>query len=153
MTYVVLLLLTPKMLSLPFDFLKTMTSCPGLTDKLHSTIDLITGSAECPASSSVAGFPRWASPLQGKDFLQACVYFHQQQSYVMPLLNLMTSNNPKMDWCNTRYLNYGHNVIFKLDYTLSWFNDYFAAQKKTNGSRSGGFFYWMFIKYGMRSYG
>lgn len=45
MTYVVLLLLTPKMLSLPFDFLKTMTSCPGLTDKLHSTIDLITGSA------------------------------------------------------------------------------------------------------------
>ena len=120
-TYVVLLLLTPKMLSLPFDFLKTMTSYPGLTDKLHSTIDLITGSVECPPSSSVAGFPRWASGkvFQGKDFLQARVYLHQQQSYVMPLLNLMTSNNPKLDWCNTRYLNYGHNVIFNLDYTLS----------------------------------
>ena len=111
-----------------------MTSCPGLTDKLHSTIDLIAGSAECSPSSPAAGFPRWASPLQGKDFLQVCIYFHQQQSYVMPLLNLKTSNNPKMDWCNTWYLNYGHNVIFNLDYTLSWFNDCFAAQKKTNGS-------------------
>ena len=51
----------------------------------------------------------------------------------------MTSNNPKMDWCNTLYLNYGHNVAFNFDYTLSWFNDYFAAYKKTNGSISDGF--------------
>ena len=57
----------------------------------------------------------------------------------MPLLNLMTSNNPKMDWCNTLCLNYGHNVTFNFDYTLSWFNDYFATQKKVNGSRCGGF--------------
>ena len=34
---------------------------------------------------------------------------------------------------------YGHNVTFNLDYTLSWFNDYFATHKKVNGSRSGGF--------------
>ena len=58
----------------------------------------------------------------------------------MPLLNLMTSNNPKMDWCNTWYLNDGHKVIFNLDFTLPWFNDYFAAQKKTNGSMPSGFF-------------
>ena len=45
-TYVVLLLLTPKMLSLPFDFLKTMTSCPGLIPMLPSTISLIAVSAE-----------------------------------------------------------------------------------------------------------
>ena len=89
-------------------------------------------------SSSVEGFPWWASPLQGKDFLQICEYL-RQQSYVMPLLNLMTSNNPKMDWCNTLCLNYGHNVTFNFDYTLSWFNDYFATQKKVNGSRCGGF--------------
>ena len=50
----------------------------------------------------------------------------------------MTSNNPKMDWCNTLYFNYGHNVAFNFDYTLSWFNDYFATQK-VNGSRSSGF--------------
>ena len=79
------------------------------------------------------------SPLQGKDFFQVCDYLRQQQSYVMPLLNLMTSNNPKMDWCNTLYLNYGHNVTFNFDYTLSWFNDYFAAYKKTNASISDGF--------------
>ena len=32
----------------------------------------------------------------------------------MPLLNLMISNNPKMDWYNTWYLNYGHNRILTL---------------------------------------
>ena len=57
----------------------------------------------------------------------------------MPLLNLMTSNNPKMDWCNTLYRNYGYNVTFNFDYTLCWFNDYSAAHKKTNKSRSDGF--------------
>ena len=72
-----------------------------------------------------------------KDFLQVCEYL-RQQSYVMPLLHLMTSNNPKMDWCNTLYFNYGHNVTFNFDYTLSRFNDYFATHK-ANGSRSNRF--------------
>ena len=56
----------------------------------------------------------------------------------MPLLHLMTSNNPKMDGCNTLYLNYGHNMTFNFDYTLSLFNDYFATHK-ANRSRSYGF--------------
>ena len=56
----------------------------------------------------------------------------------MTLLHLMTSNNPKMDWCNTLYFNYGHNVTFNFDYTLSRFNDYFATHK-ANRSRSNGF--------------
>ena len=30
-------------------------------------------------------------------------------------------------------------MTFNIDYTLSWFNDYFAAHEKLNGSRSGGF--------------
>ena len=30
-------------------------------------------------------------------------------------------------------------MTFNFDYTLSQFNDYFAAHKKVNGSRSGGF--------------
>ena len=34
----------------------------------------------------------------------------------MPLFNLMTSSNPKMDWCNTLYHNYGHNVSFNFDH-------------------------------------
>ena len=50
----------------------------------------------------------------------------------------MTSDNPKMDWCNTLYFNYGHNMTCNFDYTLSLFNDYFAAHK-TNRSRSDGF--------------
>ena len=56
----------------------------------------------------------------------------------MPLLHLMTSTNPKMDWCNTLYFNYGHNVTFNFDYTLSRFNDY-CATHNTNGSGSNGF--------------
>ena len=56
----------------------------------------------------------------------------------MPLLKLMTSNNPKMDWCNILYFNYGYNVTFNFDYTLSQFNDYFTTHR-VNGSRSNGF--------------
>ena len=56
----------------------------------------------------------------------------------MPVLHLMTSNNPKMDWCNTLYCNYGHNVTFNFEYTLCWFNDYFATHK-ANRSRSNVF--------------
>ena len=55
----------------------------------------------------------------------------------MPL-HLMTSNNHKIYWCKTLYFNYGHNVIFNLDYTLSQFNDYFATHK-ANGFGSKGF--------------
>ena len=43
----------------------------------------------------------------------------------MPLLHLMTFTNPKMDWCNTLYFNYGHNVTFNFDYTLFSFHNYF----------------------------
>ena len=71
----------------------------------------------------------------------------------MPLLKLMISNNPKIDWCNTLYFNYGHNVTFNFDYTLSQFNDYFITHK-VNGSRFNFFFFYlMFIKYGMGLYG
>ena len=57
---------------------------------------------------------------------------------MMPLLNLMTSNNPKRDRYNTLYFSYGHNMAFNFDYTLSRFNDYFATHK-ANRSRSNGF--------------
>ena len=50
----------------------------------------------------------------------------------------MTSTNPKMDWCNTLYFNYGHNVTFNFDYTLSRFNDY-CTTHNANGSGSHGF--------------
>ena len=85
-------------------------------------------------------FPWWTFPLQGKDFLQVCEYL-PQQSYVMPLLNLMTSNKPKRDRYNTLYFSYGHNMAFNFDYTLSQFNDYLAAHK-VNGSRFSGVFTW-----------
>ena len=109
--YVSLLLLTPKILSLPFD-----PQDNALLSWTHSYTEFHNQSncwvCGVLPSSSVKGFPWWTSPLQGKDFLQVCKYL-QQQSHVMPLLKLMTSNNLKMDWYN-----YGHNVTFHFDFNL-----------------------------------
>ena len=66
--YVGLLLLIPKGLSLPFDPQEN-TFCPGLLPTPPATIHVIAGSA---GHSSVEGFPRWVSLLQGKDFPQLC---------------------------------------------------------------------------------
>ena len=87
--YVSLLLLTPKILSLPFDpqdnaFLSWAHSYAAFHNRSNCWI--------CGAlpSSSVEGFPWWTSPLHGKDFLQVCEYL-RKQSHAMPLLHLMTS--------------------------------------------------------------
>ena len=89
--YVSLLLLTPKILSLPLDpqdnsFLSWAHSYAAFHNQSNCWV--------CGAlpSSSVEGFPRWTSPLWGKDFLQICKYL-QQEMHMMPLLKLMTSNN------------------------------------------------------------
>ncbi|XDA72445.1 hypothetical protein R6Z07M_002715 [Ovis aries] len=73
-----LLLLTPKVLSLPFDpqgnaFLSWAHSYAAFHNRSTCWI--------CRAlpPSSVEGFPWRASPLQGKDFLQVCDYLCQQQ--------------------------------------------------------------------------
>lgn len=88
--YVSLLMLTPKILSLPFE--------PQDNAWAHSYAAFHNQSnfwvcGELP-SSSVEGFPWWTSPLQGKDFLQVCKYL-QQQSHVMPLFKLMKSKEHK----------------------------------------------------------
>ena len=100
-----------------------MPSCPGLIPTLHSTTDIIAGSAE------------HSSPHQLKASHDGFLRFKERTFFN----SMMTSNNPKMDWYNILYLNYGHNTTFNFDYILSWFNDYFASLKKVNGSRSGGF--------------
>ena len=111
--YVSLLLLTPNILSLPLDpqdnvFLSWAHSYAAFHNRSNCWV--------CGAlpSLSVEGFPGWTSPLQGKDFLQVCEYL-RQQSHAMPLLHLMTSASPKMDWCNTLHFNYGHTVTFNFD--------------------------------------
>ena len=135
-TYVSLLLLTPDILSLLFDpqdnaFLSWAHSYAAFHNRSNGWV------CGTLSSSSVKGFPWWTSPLQGKDFLQVCKYL-RQQLHAMPLLHLMTSTNPKMDWCSTLYFTYRHNVTFNFDYTLSRFNDYFPTHK-ANRSRSNGF--------------
>ena len=93
--YVSLLLLTPKIPSLPLDpqdnvFLSWTHSYAAFHNRSNCWV------CEALPSSSVEGFQWWTSPLQGKDFLQVCEYL-QQQLNVMPLLKLITSNNLKMD--------------------------------------------------------
>ena len=71
--YVGLLLLTPKVLRLPFDpqdnaFLSWAHSYT----TFHNSGIIIAGSVEHSPFSSIKDFPWWVSPLQGKDFLQLC---------------------------------------------------------------------------------
>ena len=118
--YVSLLLLTPKILSLPFDpqdnaFLSWAHCYTAFHNPFNCWV--------CGALPLHQSFPWWTSPPQEKDFVQVCKYF-RQQLHAMPLLHLMTPTNPKMDWCNTLNFNYGHNVTFNFDFNL--FNDYVA---------------------------
>ena len=115
-THVSLLLLTPNILSLPFDpqdnaFLSWAHSYAAFHNRPNCWV--------CGAlpSSSVEGFPWWTSPLQEKVVLQVCEHL-RQPSHAMPLLHLMTSINPKMDWYHALLLNYGHNVTFNFDFNL-----------------------------------
>ena len=90
--------------------LKTTPFCPGLIPMPHSTIDIISGSAE--------HYP----PHQLKASHGGFLHFKERTFFNSE----MTSHDPKMDWYNILYLNYGHNVTFNFDYVLTWFNDYFA---------------------------
>ena len=55
--------------------LKTRPSCPGITPMLHFTTGLITGSLW--STLFISGrLPCWASPFEGKDFLQVCKSFY-----------------------------------------------------------------------------
>ena len=75
--------------------LKTMPSCPGLTPTLHSTICLTAGSVEhSPLHQRKASHGGHLHFKERTFFLQGWKHLWQQ-SYVKPLLNLMTSNNPK----------------------------------------------------------
>ena len=85
---------------------------------LHSTINQIAGSAEHSPPHQLKASDGEFLHFKEKT-LQLCQYLHQQQSCVMPLFNMMTSNNLKMDWYNTLYLNYGHNVTFNFNYVLT----------------------------------
>ena len=133
--YVGLLLLTPKVLSLPPDpkdnaFLSWTPSYAAFHNRSNCWV---CGTHHPPTPINWRyNIVRFSISRKGLSSL--CKNLHQQQPYVTPFLDLMTSNNPKMDWCN-----YGHNITFNFDYVLTWFNDYFAVYKKVNGSRSGGF--------------
>ena len=88
--YVSLLLLTPTILSLPFDpqdnaFLSWAHSYAAFHNQSNCWV------CGMLPSSSVEDFWWWTYPLQGKDFRQVCEYLRQQLR-VMPLLKL-TSNN------------------------------------------------------------
>ena len=108
--YVSLLLLTPKIQCLLFDpqdkaFLSWDHSYAALHKWSNYWVSVENSLHQWKAS--VVGIA-----IQRKRFSPSLQIFLQRQSYVMLLLNLMTFNNPKMDWCNTLYLNYGHYETF-----------------------------------------
>ena len=92
--------------------LKTTPSCPGLVPTLHSII----------LESKLLGL--WSVPPSHQLKTSQSRFLHFKEKTFFN--SVMTSSNPKMDWYNILYLNYGHNVTFNYDYVLTWFNDYFA---------------------------
>ena len=152
--YVSLLLLTPKILSLPFDpqdnaFLSWAHSYAAFHNRSNCSV------CGTLPSSSVKRLPSWTSPLQEIVFLQVCEYL-QQQSYVMPLLHLMTFNNPKMDWCKTLYLTM--DIMWLLIFIIYCLSSMIFSLHIRQISLDlivfvfVFFFYLMFIKYRMRLY-
>ena len=147
--YVSLLLLTPKILSLPFDpqdnaFLSWAHSYATFHNRSNCWV--------CGAlpSSSVEGFPWWTSPLQWKDFLQVWKYL-RQQSYVMPLLHLMTSTTLKRTGATLCTLTM--DITWLLILTIHCLGLMSTLLHIRQIGLDLMVFYLTFIKYGMRLYG
>ena len=111
--YMSLILLTPKFLSLLFDpqdnaFLSWAHSHTAFHNRCNYWVCGVLH------SSSVDSFPWWESFHFRKRTYCKSVTTFDDNNYMWCLINLMTSNNPKINRCNTLYLNYGHNVTFCL---------------------------------------
>ena len=147
-TYVSLLLLTPNILSLPFDpqdnaFLSWAHSYAAFYNRSNCWV--------CGAlpSSSVKGFSWWTSPLQEKDFRQVCKYL-QQQLHVMPL-HLMTSTNPK--WMGAELCTLTMDIMWLLILIIHCLGSMTILLHIRKIGLDLMEFYLTFIKYGMRLYG
>ena len=107
---------------------------------LHSTISLFAGSTEhSPLHQLKISHGRFLHFKENTFFNSVNNFTNSNHVLCLSLIWWYLSINELCDCCNALYLDYGHNVTFNFDYTLSWFNDYFAAHKKVNGSWSGGF--------------
>ena len=116
--------------------LKTMPSYPGLTPTLHSTIGLTAGSVEHSPLHQWKAFHGGHLHFKERTFSKSVNTFDKNH---MRCLFFIWWHLPTLKWTGaTLYFNYGHNVTFNFDYTLSRFNDYFATHK-ANRSRSNGF--------------
>ena len=93
--------------------LKTMSSCPGLTPMLHSTIGLTAGSAERSPlhqwKASRGGHPHFKE----KTFSKSVNTFDNNH---MRCLFFIWWHLPTLKWTGaTLYFNYGHDVTFNFD--------------------------------------
>ena len=97
--------------------LKTMSSCPGLTLMLHSTIGLTAGSAER------SPLHQWKASRGG--------HTHFKKKTLSKSVNTFDNNHmqclffiwwhpPTLKWTGaTLYSNYGHNVTFNFDSSIA----------------------------------
>ena len=119
--YMGLLLLTPKVLSLPFDPQDNLfLSCTHSYATFHNRHN-------CWVCRALTPLINWSLPMVGfsssRKRLSSTLWWH-----------LAILRCTGIIYCTLTM-----NIMWLLILILTWFNDYFAARKKVNGSRSGGF--------------
>ena len=133
--YVSLLLLTPKILTLPFDPQDNVfPSWAQSYAAFHNLSDCWVRGAL--PSSSAEGFPWWTSSLQGKYFLQVLNTFNNNH---MRCLFFMEWHLTNLKLTGTTLCCLTMDVTWLLILTIPGL--YFATPKKVNVSRSGSFFF------------
>ena len=144
-TYASLLLLTPNILSLPLDpqdnaFLSWAHSYAAFHNWSNCWVCRVLHSSSWKVLW-------WTSPLQEKDFLQTSEYL-RQQSYVMPLLHLMTSTTLK--WTGATLCTLTMDIMWLLILIIHCLSSMTILLHIKQIGLDLMFFFLTFLKYGMR---
>ena len=126
-----LLLLTPKILSLSFD-----PQGNAFLSGAHSYAAFHNQSA-CWVCRALP-HPQWKASHGGHLHCRERTFFKSVTTFTnnhhMWCFFLIWSHLIILKWTDVTLCTLtGHIITYNFDYTLSWFNDYFAAHKKING--------------------
>ena len=148
-TNVSLLLLTPNILSLPFDpqdnaFLSWAHSYAAFHNRSNCWV------CGTLSSSSVEGFPWWTSPFQGKTFAKCVNTFNNNY---MRYLFFIWWHLPTLKWTGAALCTLPMDIMWLLILIIHCLSSMTILLQIRQIGLDLMVFYLTFIKYGMRLYG